>query len=206
MSVFRNVFISIDWIHSTSKYTWNIFVLLKPHIVKLSLHKLHSGIARLSKRFVCAQKEKSRPNKLVRKAASVVGARLDSLEEVAERRMRSKISAILGNASHPLYEVVNGLRSSFSGRLALPRCSTERFRRSFIPAAIRLYNSNAGRGAPPSLLDLWPMILRPMMASSIYSLNWMIWTRIQHGLDLFYFIYLSPKYKYIFSYLFYCIL
>ncbi|TWW80440.1 hypothetical protein D4764_01G0002550 [Takifugu flavidus] len=37
---------------------------------------------------------------------------------------------------------VDKLRSSFSSRLLQPRCSKERYRKSFLPSAIRLYNSS----------------------------------------------------------------
>lgn len=55
-----------------------------------------------------------RLNKLVRKAGSVLGVHPDSLEEVVEVRMRSKIRNILVNPSHPLHEEMNGLRRTFS--------------------------------------------------------------------------------------------
>ena len=88
----------------------------------------------------------NRLNKLVKKAGSVVGVKLDSLEVVAERRMRGMINAILENPSHPLHEELRLMRSTFSNRLIPPRCRTERLRRSFVPAAIRLYNSMADTG------------------------------------------------------------
>ena len=80
-------------------------------------------------------------NKLVRKARSVVGLELDSVESVAERRMTDKFKAILDNPSHPLHEEPWQMGSSFSQRIIPPRCRTERFRRSCVPTAIRLYNS-----------------------------------------------------------------
>ena len=80
-------------------------------------------------------------NKLVRKASSVVGVELVRLEVVAERGMRRKLAAILVNPSHPLYEELAKMRSTFSHRLIPPRHSTNRLGQSFIPAAIRLHNS-----------------------------------------------------------------
>ena len=77
--------------------------------------------------------------KLVRKVSSVVGLELDSLEAVAEKRTRDKIKSILGNPSHPLYDELWQMGSTFSYRLIPPRCKMERFRRSFVPAAIKLY-------------------------------------------------------------------
>lgn len=43
-------------------------------------------------------------NKLVKRAGSVVRLELDSLESVAERRMKDKIKAILDNPFHPLHD------------------------------------------------------------------------------------------------------
>lgn len=85
--------------------------------------------------------EVNRLNKFVRKARSVVGLDLDSLETVAERRVKDKICAILDNLSHPLHDELWLMGSSLSQRIIPPRCRTERFRRSFVPTAIRLYNS-----------------------------------------------------------------
>ena len=85
--------------------------------------------------------ESNRLNKLVRKASSVVGLELDSLEVVVERRMRDKFESIMGNPSHPLHAELWQMGSTFSHRLMFPRCKKERFRCSFVPAAIRLFNS-----------------------------------------------------------------
>ncbi len=38
------------------------------------------------------------------KASSVVGLELDSLESVRKRRMKNKITVILDNPAHPLYD------------------------------------------------------------------------------------------------------
>ena len=59
-------------------------------------------------------------NKLVKKAGSVVGASLESLEEVAEQRTRRKLQAILSNNTHPLNSDLEGMRSTFSHRLIPP--------------------------------------------------------------------------------------
>ena len=79
-------------------------------------------------------------NKLVRKAGSVVGASLESLEEVAEQRTRRRLQAILDNPTHPLYSDLEGRRSTFSHRLIPPHQTTKRFGQSFVPTAIRLHN------------------------------------------------------------------
>ena len=53
----------------------------------------------------------------MRKASSVVGLELDSLEVVVERRMRGKFKSILGNPYHPLYVELWQMGSTFSHRL-----------------------------------------------------------------------------------------
>ncbi|TWW54976.1 hypothetical protein D4764_09G0000250 [Takifugu flavidus] len=87
-------------------------------------------------------KDANRLNKLIKKAGSVVGCRLDNLDEVVRDRMVLKLRTIMDSPSHPLHNTVDKLRSSFSNRLLQPRCSKERDRKSFLLSAIRLYNSS----------------------------------------------------------------
>ena len=84
--------------------------------------------------------EMGRLNKLVKKASSVVGEKMDSVEEVGERRMGDKLLSILENPSHPLYAELSQRRSCFSHRLTLPQIRTDRFGNSFVPAAIKWFN------------------------------------------------------------------
>ncbi|TWW73670.1 hypothetical protein D4764_15G0010660 [Takifugu flavidus] len=86
-------------------------------------------------------KDANRLNKLIKKAGSVVGCRLDNLDEVVRDRMVLKLRTIMDSPSHPLHNTVDKLRSSFSNRLLQPRCSKERYRKSFLPSAIKLYKS-----------------------------------------------------------------
>ncbi|KAJ0033751.1 hypothetical protein NQD34_000858 [Periophthalmus magnuspinnatus] len=86
-------------------------------------------------------RDTNRLNKIIRKAGHVVGEELDSLTVVSDRRMLTKVRTILDSPLHPLHEVLANLKSSFSHRLLLPRCSTERHRKSFLPVAIKLLNS-----------------------------------------------------------------
>lgn len=87
-------------------------------------------------------RDKKRLDKLVRRAGSVLGCSLDSVDSVGDRRMMAKLSSMLDNPAHPLQGTLTALHSSFSERLLHPRCAKERFRRSFLPAAVRLYNKN----------------------------------------------------------------
>ncbi|KAI3358660.1 hypothetical protein L3Q82_014719 [Scortum barcoo] len=90
------------------------------------------------------KKYAARLDKLVRKAGSVVGTELDSLTSVAERRTLNRLLSIMDNPSHPLHSAISRQRSSFSDRLLSLSCSTDRLRRSFLPHAIRLYNTTRG--------------------------------------------------------------
>ena len=65
-----------------------------------------------------SQAELSRLEKLVRRATSVVGMKLDPLMTAAERGTLKKQRGILDNANHPLYTVISSQRSRF--------CSSQR--------------------------------------------------------------------------------
>ena len=86
--------------------------------------------------------DKNRINKIIKKAVSVIGLPLDSLETTIAKRTKSKLNSILSFEGHPLYPVFYALRSSFSNRLLLPSISTERFRKSFVPAAVNYFNDH----------------------------------------------------------------
>ena len=88
--------------------------------------------------------DRKRLNRLIKKAGSVLGTTLDTVEEVANNRTRTKLLAIMDNPSHPLHDTVKGQKSTFSNRLLHPSCKNERYRKSFLPTAIRLYNSTSG--------------------------------------------------------------
>ena len=90
-------------------------------------------------------KDANRLNKLIKKAESVVGSKLVTLEEVADDRMLAKLLVILDNISHPPLETLDKLKSSFSNRPIKPRCLKERLRKSFLPGAIKLYNASQQR-------------------------------------------------------------
>ncbi len=58
-----------------------------------------------------------------------------------EKATRVKLKVILYYEGHPLNTIFSGFKSSFSGRLVMPRCSTEPFRKSFIPTAVWFFNT-----------------------------------------------------------------
>lgn len=84
----------------------------------------------------------TRLNKLIRKACNVVGVELDSPVTASERRMLFKLCVISDSLSHPLHDVLVKHRSTFSTRLVPRICTRERDRKSFLPVAIKLFNSS----------------------------------------------------------------
>ncbi|KAI4898994.1 hypothetical protein NFI96_005657 [Prochilodus magdalenae] len=96
-----------------------------------------------------SKRDAGRLDRLVRKAGSVLGLELESLTPLAERRALNKLLNIMDNVHHPLHTTIIRQRSSFSGRLLSQSCSTDRLRKSFVPQAIRLFNSSHFRESGP---------------------------------------------------------
>ncbi|KAK0147391.1 hypothetical protein N1851_013140 [Merluccius polli] len=84
----------------------------------------------------------NRLDKIIKKAGSVLGLRLESFESVVERRTLKKLLSIIDNDQHPLHHTVVRQRSTFSHRLLQLRCRRDRYRKSFMPHAITLYNNS----------------------------------------------------------------
>ncbi|KAL1276344.1 hypothetical protein QQF64_035967 [Cirrhinus molitorella] len=88
------------------------------------------------------ERERKKLDKVIKRSSFVLGCRLDSVREVGARRVLKKLTSMLDHDSHPLRDILLVLESSFSRRLLHPQCVKERFRRSFLPAAVRLYNEH----------------------------------------------------------------
>ena len=86
------------------------------------------------------KRDAGRLDRLVRKAGSVVGAELESIASVAEKRTLSKLLTIMDNETHPLYNTIIQQKSLISWRLRALTCKTDRLNKSFVPRAIQLYN------------------------------------------------------------------
>ena len=76
--------------------------------------------------------DRNRLNKLITKEGSIIGLCPSSVTEILEKRVMRKMRSVL-------YSIFT--MSGRSNRL-LPRRSTERCRRSFVPTAIRLFNKS----------------------------------------------------------------
>ena len=86
--------------------------------------------------------DRRRLDKLIKEASSTLGCLLDPVPVVGESWMMDKLSSLLMQEFHPLQVTLTALGSSFSNRLIHPKCVKERYRRSFLPAAVRLYNQH----------------------------------------------------------------
>ncbi|KAI3361502.1 hypothetical protein L3Q82_013653 [Scortum barcoo] len=96
----------------------------------------------------CSERDKKRLNRLIKRASSVCGCPLDSIEVMGERRALAKLSTIMDNTSHPLHQTVGALSSSFSNRLRHPRCRKERFRRDVKGDPPSSSSGGSDRGMP----------------------------------------------------------
>lgn len=79
-----------------------------------------------------SEKDRKKINKLVMCAGSILGCFLDSTVKVGEGRMLAKLTSIMYNPSHPLYDTVGALSSSFNNRLKHSQYKTEHYCRSLI--------------------------------------------------------------------------
>ncbi|KAG5279123.1 hypothetical protein AALO_G00106350 [Alosa alosa] len=93
------------------------------------------------------KKDAGRIDRLVRKAGSVVGAELECITSLSDKRTLNKLINILDNECHPLHSTIVKQKSLISWRLRSLPCTTDRLRKSFVPRAIELFNASLkGRG------------------------------------------------------------
>ena len=90
--------------------------------------------------FCClAWFNRAKLNRIVKHASRVIGVSVKELEDVAERALLAKLQVIVKDSNHPLHNEVVFNRS---GRIRLPRIRTDRFGRSFLPSAMKVFNNN----------------------------------------------------------------
>ncbi|KAI3364710.1 hypothetical protein L3Q82_011478 [Scortum barcoo] len=90
----------------------------------------------------CSERDKKRLNRLIKRASSVCGCPLDSIEVMGERRALAKTVHHHGQHLPPSASDCGGLKQLLQQQTQThPRCRKERFRRSFIPNTIRLFNA-----------------------------------------------------------------
>lgn len=94
--------------------------------------------------FICwhgslSIKQKNRMQGIVKVCSKIVGTLLNDLYDLYKVRSLKKARAILADHSHPLWDEFMLLPSG--RRYSLPRCRTNRLKRSFIPTAITIVNN-----------------------------------------------------------------
>ena len=85
---------------------------------------------------------RGRLEKIVKKAGHVVGKPLDSFKTLHKKRLYRKLMQILNNRTHPMRPYFDSRHSNGSGRFLLPRTNRNRYKASFLPSALSVFNEN----------------------------------------------------------------
>ena len=86
-------------------------------------------------------RDRSRLNKITRKAGHATGRRQSDFDEDYMKRLTTKAKKIDNDATHPLAVEFSDRRIERSGRLRQPHHRTQRYRNSFIPQAVVALNN-----------------------------------------------------------------
>jgi hypothetical protein len=92
-----------------------------------------------------SKQDRDRLEKFIKKASGVVGRKQDTFTSTHERRLTDRIQKILADDTHPLRPEFDSRRIDRSSRFRQPCTRTTRYRNSFIPSAIHIFNSHVGR-------------------------------------------------------------
>ena len=69
----------------------------------------------------------------------------ESLKDMTDKTVYKKLANIFNDESHPLRQEFDSLIIARSGRLRLPKVNTERYLKSFVTNAVKMFNSNYSR-------------------------------------------------------------
>ena len=83
-------------------------------------------------------KDKGKLNKIVRTARKLK-AKVDSLDGLYNKNVIQMVKKIMADEQHPLYSNYVFLRSG--KRLAVPKQHTDRFKKSFVPTSVKIFNN-----------------------------------------------------------------
>ena len=86
--------------------------------------------------------DRGRLEKIVKKAGHVEGKPLDSFKTLHEKRLYRKLKQILNDPTHLVRHYFDSRRSNRSGRFLLTRTNTNRYKASFLPSALSVFNEN----------------------------------------------------------------
>jgi len=68
-----------------------------------------------------AAADRKKLNQLMKKASSVLGCPVDTVEVVGDGRVMAKLSSLMNHTSCPMHDTLSALHSSFSHQLIPPR-------------------------------------------------------------------------------------
>ena len=87
--------------------------------------------------------DRAKLEKIVEKAGHVVvGKPLDGFKTSHEKRLYRKLMQISNDTTHPMRHYFDSRRSNRSGRFLLPRTNSNRYKASFLPSALSVFNEN----------------------------------------------------------------
>lgn len=84
----------------------------------------------------------------VKAAQRIIGSELPQMDSIYVDRLLAKVKRIMSDSTHPLFGHYTYNRSGI--RLCVPRTRRERYRSSFVPDSIHVFNSKVSRGKTPA--------------------------------------------------------
>ena len=87
----------------------------------------------------CTCVDKKKLKRIIR-CAQRLGCNVHNLNDLYESALKNKLERVLDDETHPLYDEFKLLPSG--NRLSSVYCRTNRFKNSFVPAAIRIHNKS----------------------------------------------------------------
>ena len=100
------------------------------------------------------QSDRNRIDRVITRSGNLIGRKQDSLDMTHDNRTLRKLDSIFEDATHPLRAELDSLRSSRSSRLRAPSVKTNRYKNSFVPHAVRMYNSVNDRNGKRKCVSL----------------------------------------------------
>ena len=88
----------------------------------------------------CRQKDLKPLERIARRGGKIIGEVRD-LTHICNDKILQKANEILGNENHVLNPFYQYLRSG--RRLEAIKCRTERYRKSFVPLSVRMFNNTS---------------------------------------------------------------
>ena len=83
--------------------------------------------------------------RIIQKASYLIGIHQESLKDMVDRKVYTKLTNLFNDESHPLRQEFDSLIIARSGRLRLPKFNTETYLKSCVPNAVKIFNSNYSR-------------------------------------------------------------